>query len=132
MAKVLSIEIGPSLTRLCEVDYKEKNPKVYKWATIQTPQDTLKDDIVEVNEALVSAIKGVLREKHMHAKKLVFAMNSTKIASREVVIPFVKENKVGDIILANASDFFPVDLEQYELGYSIIGAFDPPLVFSLR
>ena len=124
MAKVLSVEIGTSLIRLCEVDYKEKSPKVYKWATIQTPEGTVVDDAVIADEALVTTIKRVLREKHMSAKKLVFAMNSTKIASREVVIPFVKENKVGEIIQANASDFFPVDLEQYELGHTILGTFE--------
>lgn len=121
MAKVLSVEIGASLIRLCEVDYKEKSPKVYKWATIQTPEGAVVDDAVVVDDGLITAIKATLREKHMSAKKLVFAMNSTKIASREVVIPFVKENKVGEIIQANASDFFPVDLEQYELGHTIIG-----------
>lgn len=124
MAKVLSVEIGASLIRLCEVDYKEKSPKVYKWATILTPEGSVVDDAVVVTDELLSAIKGALREKHMSAKKLVFAMNSTKIASREVVIPFVKENKVGEIIQANASDFFPVDLEQYELGHSILGSFE--------
>lgn len=122
MAKVLSAEIGTSLIRLCEVDYKEKNPKVYKWATIQTPEGSVVDDVVVVTDELVSAIKNVLREKHMNAKKIVFTMNSTKIASRDVVIPFVRENKVGDVIKANASDFFPVDLEQYELGHTIIGS----------
>lgn len=120
MAKVLSVEIGASLIKLCEVDYKEKSPKVYKWATIQTPEGAVVDDAVVVSDGLVMTLKEVLRAKHMSAKKIVFAMNSTKIASREVVIPFVKENKVGEIIQANASDFFPVDLEQYELGHSII------------
>lgn len=121
MAKVLSVEIGTSLIRLCEVDYKTKNPKVYKWATVKTPKGSVLDDVVIVNDELISAIRNVLHEKHMSAKKLVFTMNSTKIASRDVVIPFVRENKVGDVIKSNASDFFPVDLEQYDLGYSIIG-----------
>ncbi len=121
MAKVLSVEIGASLIRLCEVDRKEKNPKVYKWASIQTPEGAVADDAVVVTEELVNAIKDVLREKHMSAKKMIFTMNSTKIASRDVVIPFVKENKVGELVKSNASDYFPVDLEQYELGHFIDG-----------
>lgn len=121
MAKVLSVEIGASLIYMCEVDYKSKSPRVYRRVTIQTPENTVREDGIEVNEALVSAIKEGMRAGRIHEKKMVFTMNSTKIASREVVIPYVKENKVADVIRANASDFFPVDIEQYELGYNIVG-----------
>lgn len=121
MAKVLSVEIGASLIYMCEVDYKSKNPRVYRRVTIQTPENTVREDGIEVNEDLVSAIKEGMRAGRLHEKKMVFTMNSTKIASREVVIPYVKVNKVADVIRANASDFFPVDIEQYELGYTIVG-----------
>lgn len=121
MAKVLSVEIGASLIYMCEADYKSKSPRVYRRVTIQTPENTVREDGIEVNEALVSAIKEGMRAGRIREKKMVFTMNSTKIASREVVIPYVKENKVADVIRANASDFFPVDIEQYELGYTIVG-----------
>ena len=65
-------------------------------------------------------IRGALQENRIKTKQIVFSMSSTKIASREIVIPFVKENKVKDLIKANASDYFPVDLEQYEIGHSIV------------
>ena len=121
MAKVLSVEIGTSLIKLCEVDYKSKSPKVYKWATIMTPDGVVADDAIIVDEVLINALKNVLKDKHMSAKKLVFTMSSTKIATREVVIPLVRENKVAEIVQANATDYFPVDLNQYELGHTIIG-----------
>lgn len=121
MAKVLSMEIGPSLIRICEADYKQKNPKVYKKAMIETPEGAVRGDVLTVDETLVDAIKAALKENRISSKKVVFVMNSPKIANREVMIPYVKANKVGDIINANASDYFPVDMEQYELGYSIIG-----------
>ena len=36
--KVLSIEIGHGLTRVVEMDYKAKNPKVYNYFTFETPK----------------------------------------------------------------------------------------------
>ncbi len=124
MARVLSVEIGTSLIKLCEVDYKSKSPKVYKWATIMTPDGVVADDAIIVDEILINALKNVLKDKHMSAKKLVFTMSSTKIASREVTIPYVRENKVGEIVQANATDYFPVDLSQYELGHTILDTFE--------
>lgn len=37
------------------------------------------------------------------------------------MIPFVKENRIMDVVNANASDYFPVDLSQYQLAYTILG-----------
>ncbi|MCM1263920.1 MAG: hypothetical protein NC313_14510, partial [Butyrivibrio sp.] len=53
-------------------------------------------------------------------RKVVFSITSTKIATREVVIPYVKENRIRDVVRANASDYFPVDLSEYELAYTIL------------
>lgn len=124
MPKILGMEIGASKIRICEEDYKTKNPKVYNSVSIQTPQGTVNDGILNVNEELVSVVRAALQEKRIRTKQIVFSMNSTKIANREVMIPYVKENKVKDLIRANASDYFPVDLDQYEVGHSIVGTLE--------
>ena len=121
MAKVLSIEIGSAAIHMCEVDYKAKNPRVYKHVTIRTPEGMLKDDVIETDESFVSTIKEALAANKIHVKQIVFTMGSTKIASREVTIPYVKENRIADVIRSNASDYFPVDLDQYELAHSVVG-----------
>lgn len=121
MAKVLGVEIGTSAIRICEVDYKSKSPKVYKYITLKTPDGAFKDDIVQPGEELVSVIKEALSENRIRTRQMVFTMDSTKIASREVAIPYVKENKIGEVIKTNASDYFPVDLDQYELAHTVIG-----------
>lgn len=124
MSKILGIEIGVSKIRICEEDYKTKNPKVYRSVSIHTPEGTVTDGILNVNEELVGAVRAALQENKIRTKQIVFSMSSTKIANREVVIPYVKENKVKDLVRANATDYFPVDLEQYEVGYSIVGTIE--------
>lgn len=124
MPKIVGIEIGASKIRICEEDYKTKNPKVYRSVSIKTPQGTVNDGMLRVDEMLISTIKTALQENKIRTKQIIFSLNSTKIANREVVIPFVKENKVKDLIKANASDYFPVDLEQYEIGHSIVSTLE--------
>lgn len=121
MPKILGIEIGSSRIRICEEDYNTKNPKVYRSVSIKTPAGVVNDGELDVREELVSAIKDALVKNKIRTKKIIFSMNSTKIASREIVIPFVKENKIKNLIAANVTDYFPVDLEQYEIGHSVIG-----------
>ena len=124
MPKIVGIEIGSSKIRICEEDYKTKNPKVYRSVSIKTPQGTVNDGLLRVDEMLIGTIKTALQENKIRTKQIIFSVNSTKIANREVVIPFVKENKVKDLIKANASDYFPVDLDQYEIGHSIVSTLE--------
>lgn len=118
--KVVSIEIGYSLTRIAEVDYKTKNPKVYSAFTVPTPQGALDDGVLNVTDSLINFIRKGMRENGVRAKNAVFTITSTKIASREVTIPMVKENKVGDVVAANMSEYFPVDLTQYHIAHNIL------------
>ncbi len=120
MAKVLSIEVGYSLTRVCETDYKVKNPKVYNSFTFETPAGALEDGLISNPEALALALKEALAEKGVKTKQVVYSINSTKIANREVFLPFVKENKIESLIDINASDYFPVNVAAYKLTYNIL------------
>lgn len=124
MSKVLGVEIGASKIRICEADYKAKNPKVYQSISIKTPEGVVNDGEIFMSEQLVEAMKNALQINKIRTKQIVFSMNSTKIASREIVIPFVKDNKIAELIRANASDYFPVDLEQYELGHTVLGVLE--------
>lgn len=119
--KVISIEIGYSLTRICETDYKSKTHKVYKSFTVPTPDGVLNDGTLMISQEYVDILKKALTENKVKTRQVMFTITSAKIASREVVIPFVKENRIGDVVNANASDYFPVDLSQYQLAYSILG-----------
>ena len=82
--KVISIEIGYSLTRVCEVDYKSKTHKVYGYFTMPTPEGMINDGILNLNETFVTDLKETLAEHRMKSKQVVFTLTSTKIASREV------------------------------------------------
>ena len=120
-ARAISIEIGYSLTRVCEVDYKTKSHKIYKSFTIPTNEGMINDGVLTISPEYVENLKSALSANRVKAKQVVFTITSSRIASREVVIPFVKENRIADVVNANATDYFPVDLSQYQLAYSILG-----------
>lgn len=120
-AKVISIEIGYSVTRLCEVDYKAKTHRVYRRATVFTPDGVINDGVLSPTQEYIDSMKSAITENKMTAKQVMFTIASGRIASREVMVPLVKENRLADVVTANASEYFPVDLSQYELAYNILG-----------
>lgn len=118
--RVLSIEIGYSLTRVCELDYKAKIPKVYKSFTVPTLDGVVNDGVLQLDTHYLEGLRGAMRENGIKAKQVIFSISSGKIANREVTIPFVKENRIGDVVRAKASEYFPMDLSQHELAYTIL------------
>lgn len=118
--RVLSIEIGSKLTRIVEVDHKVKNPKIYKKLLLETPKGVMNDGTLNVTEEFVRLLKTKISQSGIKSKQVIFTVTSTKIASREILIPKVKENRIGALVEANASDYFPVDLSQYELAYYVL------------
>lgn len=122
MAKILSIEVGYALTRICEMDYRSKNPKVYKYFNVPTPQGAMSDGFLSDSEEFVAVVKDALAEHKVKTKQVVFSITSSKIATREVMVPVVKENQMAAMVKANASDYFPIDLTEYELAHLMLGA----------
>jgi type IV pilus assembly protein PilM len=119
--RVLSIEIGSVITRVAEMEYKTKNPRIYQVFTFATPPNMLADGNVTVSDIFVSQLRSNLSDRRITTKHAIFIINSNRVANRTIQIPFVKENRVADLLKANASDYFPVDLSQYELSHEVLG-----------
>ena len=121
MAKhVLSIEIGTQVTKIVEIDYKKKNPHVYRAVSFATPEGVIEDGVIRDKDVLAVAFRNELAEAGMKEKSVVFSIASSKIATREVTLPNVKENKIGDLVRATAQEYFPIDLNDYTLAYSLL------------
>ena len=119
--RVLSIEISNSFTKICEIDYKVKKPKVYKVLTVETPAGVVVDGMLQPTQEYADHLVNALGTNGIHTKRVIFTISSTRVASREVQIPNVKANKIEALVKTNANDYFPVDLTQYEIGHYLAG-----------
>ena len=119
--RVLSIEIGNSFTKICEIDYKVKKPKVYKVLTVETPEGVVVDGMLQPTQEYADHLVSALGTNGIRTKRVIFTISSTRVASREVQIPNVKANKIEALVKTNANDYFPVDLTQYEIGHYLAG-----------
>lgn len=120
MAKVLSIVLGQETTRIIEVDYKSKTPRVYKCLEVATPEGGAADGYALQPKELAKEITKALKEAGIKTKKVVYSVASGRIASREATLPFVKQNKLDEIVQASASDYFPVDISEFKVTYQIL------------
>lgn len=122
MAKVLTIELGHSVIKLCEMDYKVKKPKIYQCQEAITPLGAVNDGYIAENKMkeLAYAIRETIARNGIKTNKVIFTVASAKIINREVTVPAVKESQIGSVVQANLSEYFPVSLAEYEVTQSLV------------
>lgn len=118
--RVLCIEIGNRMTHVVETDFKVKEPKIYKSFSFQTPDNLFKEETLADVLPFKERLDAGLEEHKIKTRRAVFVLASSRIASRDVVIPHVKENRIRTLLYANSAEYFPVDLEKYQLSYRLL------------
>lgn len=116
--KVISIETGIQWTKVALVDYRKKNPPVHEAFAFRTPEHAVEDGYIRDKDSLARALKEELVRRQIVEKDVVFTLSSSKVVTREVVIPYVKDNKIKGIIDAQSRDYFPMDISGYTISYS--------------
>lgn len=119
--KVLTVDITNESITIIEITPSEKKQTVVHNALIfETPEDAYEDGNIRDVERIAMAIREQLDSNGITNKNVIFVLTSTKIVNREVLIPEVKENKVKGIVAANASEYFPVNIEDYVVSHSVL------------
>lgn len=120
-SKVLTIDITNESITIVEVTPSNKKQSTIHNAIIfETPEDAYEDGVIRDKERIAEAIKSQLSANGITNKNAIFVLTSTKIVNREVLVPFVKENKIKGIINANSSEYFPVNIEDYVVSHSVL------------
>lgn len=119
--KVLSIDItNESITIIELTASQKKQTYIHNVIIFETPEDAYEDGVIKEPEKIANAIREQLTSRGINNKNAIFVLSSTKIVNREVIIPFVKENKIRGIINANSSEYFPVNIEDYVVSHSVL------------
>lgn len=115
---MISIETGIQWTKVALVDYRKKNPPVHEAFAFRTPEHAVEDGYIRDKDSLARALKEELVRRQIVEKDVVFTLSSSKVVTREVMIPYVKDNKIKGIIDVQSRDYFPMDISGYTISYS--------------
>lgn len=119
--KVLTVEITNESITIVEVTPSvKKQTIVHNTLIFETPEDAYEDGTLRDVDKIAAAIREQLDANGITNKNVIFILSSTRVVNREVLIPEVKENKVKGIVSANASEYFPVNIEDYVVSHSIL------------
>ena len=120
-AKSVQIEVCDQITKVCRVEKKGKRVRVSDAFVFQTPEASVQDGVIVNPSVLGEELKNQLEAHGLgDVKNAVFTLSSNKIAVREARLPYMKPKLVGSAVLTNAQEYFPVDLQNYNITYSLL------------
>jgi len=122
--KYLILEVGNYNTKMIEVTPLVGRMLVHKGFIIATPEGTLEDDVVVKPDELVSLLSEKIKEEKITSRNVTISLSSGDIITREMPIPKMSKRDTLSFIKNNSKDLFPVDLDEYTLGYVSMGSDD--------
>ncbi len=123
--RLLSIYIGAEVIRIVDATRKSATSMtVNSVDEVSTPAGSFDDGYITDVLEIASAIRGKIIGKAGKAKA-IFTISSKKIASKEVVIPFVNgTRKINSVLNANSSEYFPMSTTgEFLFAYNVMETF---------
>jgi type IV pilus assembly protein PilM len=126
MGKILSVFFENDDIRICELEKKGSNVVVRKAFDTPLPANIVEDGLILDPEAAAKTLYAAFKNNKIKRGKIAFVISSRKIANKEIVLPYVKnQKKVEEMVLANIDEYFPMNnLEDYVFKHNILDTFD--------
>lgn len=115
--KYLILEIGNYNTKMIEVEPLSAKIAVNKGFIVATPEGTIDDDVVVNSKELIDILKEKIQEEKITSRQVTISLSSKDIITRELAVPKMSSRDMISFIKVNSKDLFPVNLEDYTLGY---------------
>lgn len=119
----MGIEVGTIETRICEIIKLHDKCRIQKSFTFTTPPYAVEDGYIRDKGSFCKALNEALHQQKLSTNKVIFSVGSTRIYTKEIVIPHVSTSKVRQIIETNIADYLPFSMEDYVMNYSIVEYF---------
>lgn len=127
MKSGISIDVGTDLIKI--VSYKKNNNSfvVKKAVSFNSPDCELRDGKIVDVSVMAKAIREVMVKNKIKGKNVNFILSSNKVITREVNYPDLPAKKLEPVIKMNSAEYFPVNLDDYTMNYSVLEKFEEDL-----
>lgn len=125
--RFLTINFNNEFMKVCEVSKTSKDLiVVHKVFSIPTPARAYRDGVIRDRNAIAKELTILLQRHGILATNVIFTISSTKIATKEVIIPYVAPKKIASIVKMNATEYFPVNIDEYIIESSVLEVIENP------
>lgn len=119
--KTLSMDFGSKEIKVIEGKYTKDNVQILKAFTISVePHFYLNGEILN-KDVLATSIKNKLKENKISTTITYGIINSSKVITREIIIPKVSLKELKSVVSYQIADYLPINIDDYVVKYLNLG-----------
>lgn len=121
--RVLALDIGAYRIKVVEGKKTNAGIVVSNFFTINTPKGAIKDGQILDKDILHYTIKEELKRRKIRTKNVYVTINSSKILTREIIIPKLKDEEIESLLRFQLEDHIPINIDNYVIQYKVLESF---------
>jgi len=126
------MDIGAHKIKIVEGSNTKNGIQINNFLSIETPEGSLRDGIILDKDLMHYVISEELRNKKIKTKDVYLTINSSKIVTREIVIPKVEYDEIDKILKYQIEDYLPINVNDYIIQFKIIEGINADDIEKLR
>ncbi len=122
---IMSIDIGSKNIKVA-IGKKGRNNNIVvdELYQILTPEDSFEDGKILNLKLIKESLVQLMKNNKMKTKNTIISIESTKIITREIIIPSVKKQEISSTIRFQLEQYLPVVIDDYIVEYILLEEFE--------
>jgi type IV pilus assembly protein PilM len=121
--KLVSIDLGSKNFHLICGRHKGKIIEVDRALAVPIPVNSIKNGRIEDIYSLKSLLKDVFNKNRIKNKNVVLTIQSTSIITRDIVLPFVNQEDLDNMVKFEIEQYLPIVASEYTIEYTFLEEF---------
>ncbi|MBX7134781.1 MAG: type IV pilus assembly protein PilM [Fimbriimonadaceae bacterium] len=117
----VGLDLGHYTLKVVQLERSANGFKVAKRDEVLTPPNSIKDGVIIDNDAIVSALRQLMKQAHIGATSAVISVEGGSVVVRNVRIPKMPEATLRKSIKFEAGRYVPTSVDDSYIEFEIIG-----------
>jgi len=122
--KMIGVDVGTSSVKLVELEEVKGGYKLKNFGIAKLPRETIVNGVVINAEPLIQAVKGLISNLKISCKDVAFAVSCHPVIIKKITLPLMTEDSLEPVIVSEAEQYIPFDLDEVNIDFQILGAND--------
>lgn len=119
--EILSLDLGSYETKVVQGKNTKNGIIVDDYFSIPTPEGAYMDGQILDEDLIYYGLNEELKNRKIKNKNVYLTINGSSIIIREVIIPKVAEEEIGNILQFQIEEYIPINSEDYIVQFKTIG-----------
>lgn len=116
----VGIDVGTSGIKAVQLGLENQRPRLMTYGFIEQASDIVKNDSPAGRDAIVAALKMLLREARVTTNKAVAALPSFTVFSSIISLPMMSRKELNSAVRWEAKKFVPMPIDELVLDWKLL------------